>query len=67
MEPRQKKLIAAIGIMPALMLYVGLVLFVADFIPDHWATDLVFYIVAGTAWAFPLKPVFIWMNKPKPE
>ncbi|MEO1657671.1 MAG: DUF2842 domain-containing protein [Pseudomonadota bacterium] len=65
MEPRQKKLIAAIGLMPALMLYVGLVLFIADFIPDHWASDLVFYIVAGTAWAFPLKPVFIWMNTPK--
>ncbi|MEM9809657.1 MAG: DUF2842 domain-containing protein [Pseudomonadota bacterium] len=62
MKSRQKKLIAVLAIMPALTLYMGLVLFVADWIPDHWALDLLFYMVAGTIWAFPLKPVFAWIN-----
>ena len=27
----------------------------------RWA-ELVFYVVAGIAWIFPLKPLFAWMN-----
>lgn len=34
----------------------------------RWA-ELAFYIVAGIAWIFPLKPLFAWMNRgaPPPE
>ncbi|MBB4658570.1 DUF2842 domain-containing protein [Parvularcula dongshanensis] len=64
MQPRQKKLIGVLLFLPALILYVGLVLWIADHLPSHWAIYLVFYVVAGTAWAFPLKPVFRWMNSP---
>ena len=34
----------------------------------RWA-QLVFYVAAGIAWIFPLKPLFAWMNRgsPPPE
>lgn len=28
------------------------------------ALQLLFYVVAGVAWVFPLKPLFGWMNSP---
>ncbi|MEM6625639.1 MAG: DUF2842 domain-containing protein [Pseudomonadota bacterium] len=28
----------------------------------HWALQLVFYVVAGVAWALPLKPLMRWMH-----
>jgi hypothetical protein len=30
----------------------------------HWALQIPFYVVAGTVWAFPLKPLLLWMGKP---
>ena len=42
----------------------GLVLWIADRLPEHWAVYLVYYVVAGTVWAFALKPAFAWMNRP---
>lgn len=64
LEPRTKKLIGMLAFGPALLLYMGLVLWVADRLPEHWAVYLAYYVVAGTVWAFPLKPVFRWMNRP---
>ncbi|MBB36850.1 MAG: hypothetical protein CME88_06120 [Hirschia sp.] len=37
---------------------------------SHWAINLVFYSIAGVAWAFPLKPLMLWMHandKPLPS
>lgn len=31
----------------------------------RWA-ELAFYVVAGIAWIFPLKPLFAWMNSGAP-
>lgn len=28
--------------------------------------QLVYYVVAGTGWIFPLKPLFAWMNRGAP-
>ena len=28
----------------------------------HWALQAVFYLVAGTAWILPLKPLLMWME-----
>lgn len=65
MEPRTKKLILALGVIPFLTLYAGLALFIWDKLPENQLVDLVFFIAAGTAWAFPLKPVMGWANAPK--
>jgi len=29
--------------------------------------ELAFYVVAGIAWIFPLRPLFRWMNSPRDE
>lgn len=64
MEPRTKKLILVLCTVPFLILYAGLVLAIWDFLPDNRLINLVFFVVAGTIWAFPLKPVMGWANKP---
>ena len=28
----------------------------------HWALQAIFYLVAGTAWILPLKPLLMWME-----
>ncbi len=67
LQPSTKKLIGVILFIPALVLYVGLVVTIADFLPNHWAVYLVYYIITGLAWPFPLKPVMQWMNRPVEE
>ena len=29
----------------------------------HWALQAMFYVVAGTAWILPLKPLLLWMEQ----
>lgn len=65
MDPRHKKLIVALLTMPFLLLYAGLCLWIWDMLPESRWTDFIFFLVAGVAWAFPLKPVMMWMNRPK--
>ncbi|MEM1379656.1 MAG: DUF2842 domain-containing protein [Pseudomonadota bacterium] len=65
MEPSTKKLILALACVPFLVLYAGLALAIWDWLPENRLVDLVFFILAGTAWAFPLKPVMGWANSPK--
>lgn len=67
MEPRHKKLIFALGVMPFLLVYCGLVLWIWDSLPDNRVLELIFFILAGTVWAFPLKPLMQWMTRPKDE
>ena len=67
LQPRTKKLIGLIIFLPALLVYAGVVVTIADFLPRHWAIELVYYVFAGVAWAFPLKPVMQWMNRPVEE
>ena len=28
----------------------------------HWSLQTIFYLVAGTAWILPLKPLLMWME-----
>ncbi|ADM10600.1 hypothetical protein PB2503_12814 [Parvularcula bermudensis HTCC2503] len=67
MTPSTKKLILILSFPVFLVLYIGIVLAIADRLPDHWAIDLVYYILVGTVWAFPLKPVLLWANRPVPD
>lgn len=62
MPTRQRKLILVLLFVPFLVIYTGLVLVIADHIPSNWLIQLVFYVVAGTLWAFPLKPILKWVN-----
>lgn len=29
----------------------------------HWIAQALFYLVAGTAWILPLKPLLLWMEQ----
>jgi len=33
-----------------LILYAGFAVTIGDYLPEHWAVDLVYYVVAGFAW-----------------
>lgn len=63
MAPRQKKLIVALLTAPFLLLYTIFCLWLFDMLPSHRLLELVFFVFVGTAWAFPLKPVMMWMNR----
>ena len=68
MAPRQKKLIVALLTSPFLLLYAGLCLWIYDLLPQNRILELVYFIFVGTVWAFPLKPVMLWMNRePEPK
>jgi hypothetical protein len=64
MTQRSRKLVGMIALLAGLTAYVAVVVTVAtSWLPDHWAVQLVFYAVAGVAWALPLKPLMAWMNR----
>jgi hypothetical protein len=50
-RPSGRKLIAAVGLLTGLALWVIAALAIATrLLPDHWLADLVFYSVAGVGW-----------------
>lgn len=63
MSPRLRKFIGLIGILAFCGLYVAVVATLGDYVPDHWAVQLLYYGVAGTAWGVPLFPLIRWMNR----
>lgn len=63
MNPRLKKLIGTLAMLVFLFVYVAAALAVADHLPAHWAIQMVFYAVVGTAWGLPLIPLMKWMNR----
>lgn len=64
MQPRQKKLVVALASVPFLLLYTGAALWLYDQLPASRVLEFFYFVAAGTAWAFPLKPVMLWMNRP---
>lgn len=63
MNPRLKKLIGTLAMLVFLFAYVAAALAVADHLPAHWAAQLAYYLVVGTAWGLPLIPLMKWMNR----
>lgn len=53
-----------IAAFPVMTLYVGLILWLADKLPDNRLVHLAFFVAAGIVWALPLKPLFGWVNSP---
>jgi len=59
---RWRHLAVALGIMPALALYVGVMLWLSTFIIEiHFLIDLVFFIVAGLGWIPAAGAVVKWL------
>jgi hypothetical protein len=62
-----RKAIASLIMIMTITAYAGGVAMMSGWIatfPD-WG-QLVFYVIAGVAWVFPLKPVIDWMRKGEP-
>lgn len=59
---RWRHLAVALGIMPALALYVGAMVWLSSFIIEvHFLIDLVFFVVAGLAWIPAASAVVRWL------
>jgi hypothetical protein len=68
--PDMRKAIGSVAILVFITVYIVAVLAVSERVldPDSpWWLQLLFFGVAGTAWALPLKPLFAWMNKVNKE
>ena len=61
---RWRHLTVAIGLSPALIIYIGLVMQVADLVTNiHLVLDFAFYFVAGLAWIPAASKVVGWLAK----
>ena len=61
---RWRHLTVAIGLIPALIIYVGLVRQIADMVTNiHLVLDFAFYFVAGLAWIPAASKVVGWLAK----
>ncbi|MGB1953384.1 MAG: DUF2842 domain-containing protein [Candidatus Puniceispirillum sp.] len=54
----------AVGLVPALIIYIGMVMFLADYLTSiHWLVDLAFYLLAGLMWIPAAGKVVGWLAK----
>ena len=61
---RWRHLIVAVGLVPVLIIYIGLVMQVADLVTNiHLVLDFAFYLVAGLAWIPAARRVVGWLAK----
>ena len=61
---RWRHLTVAVGLVPALLIYVGLILQLADMVTNiHLVLDFVFYLLAGLAWIPAANKVVGWLAK----
>ncbi|MGF1454454.1 MAG: DUF2842 domain-containing protein [Alphaproteobacteria bacterium] len=65
MTMRQRKLFGGVALVAGLTLYIILVsAFVPALVAGQVWLELLLYAVAGVAWAFPVRSLVLWMNKP---
>ena len=61
---RWRHLVVAIALVPALLIYVGLVMQLADVVGNiHFILDALFYLVAGLIWVPVAGRVVGWLAK----
>jgi len=63
MNPRVKKLIGLLILLPALLVYFGAVVTFSDRLPAHWLVKLAYFLFTGLVWAAPVIPFIRWMEK----
>jgi membrane protein implicated in regulation of membrane protease activity len=60
-----RKLLGTLIILVGLTAYAFAAIWLAiEVLPDHWAVQMIFYPIAGIAWAFPVRPLIDWMQRP---
>ncbi|MCM0020928.1 MAG: DUF2842 domain-containing protein [Tagaea sp.] len=48
--PTARSSLAFVGLLVFLAVYAMAAVSLGDYLPEHWAADLVYYVVAGFAW-----------------
>lgn len=65
MSPSARKAVGMAGLLLGLLAYIVLVVTLWDAIAGvHWALDLLYFVMAGIAWAFPARYLLGWMHRP---
>lgn len=62
MSPRVKKLIGFAAFLPLLIAYFFAAAALGERVPNHQLLKALYYLIAGVAWAFPMKYLIAWMN-----
>ena len=63
MSARLRKLIGLFAILAFLLVYVGLAVRIAAYIPEHGVWRPLLLVGAGVCWGAPLLPLISWMNR----
>ncbi len=63
MSPRLKKLIALLILLPGLVVYFFAAAALGERVPNMQILKVPYYIVAGLAWALPVRYLIIWANR----
>ena len=63
MSARTRKFFGMLGILAFMVFWIWAIIGLSRWLPAFWPAQLVYYVVAGTAWAFPLIPLVKWMNR----
>lgn len=62
MSPRIRKFVGMLVLLPGLGAYLLGAMVLADRVPEFWLVKLAYFIVAGVAWALPVRGLMKWMN-----
>ena len=63
MTPSWRKPAGALAIVGLIVVWAVVVASLSGWVGRlHWTVQLVFYIVAGTVWVLPLRPLLLWME-----
>lgn len=65
MDMRTRKAVGCFALLAYLALYAAAAATLGTWLLPRmpaWA-ELAYFVVAGVAWVFPLKPLFAWMNR----
>lgn len=65
MSARARKAIGSVAILAFVAFYMWGVSSIGDHLPKAWWAQLIYYVVAGTAWGAPIIPLITWMNRGK--
>jgi hypothetical protein len=62
-ETRWRTPIAIAVTLAGLTAYVFVAATLSGWVPDHWAAELLFYLVAGIAWVYPAGRLIAWAGR----
>ncbi len=66
MRGMSRTTLALLGGLLGFLLYVMVVVALADHVLElHWLVQLVYFIIAGIAWAWPAKWLMFWAARPR--